>query len=70
MNRKYSLDELPQLWNVFRGEMSLVGPRPLAVGEVVHDDHGNPIVWDRLPEFRLRMSVRPGLTSLATLKLR
>ena len=67
--RSFGIDELPQVLNIMKGEMSFVGPRPLAVGEVVHDDRGNPIVWDRLPEFRRRMSVRPGLTSLATLYL-
>ena len=67
--RSFGIDELPQVLNIIKGEMSFVGPRPLAVGEVVHDDHGSPIVWDRLPEFRHRMSVRPGLTSLATLYL-
>jgi lipopolysaccharide/colanic/teichoic acid biosynthesis glycosyltransferase len=67
--RSFGIDELPQVLNIIKGEMSFVGPRPLAVGEVVHDDDGNPTVWDRLPEFRHRMSVRPGLTSLATLYL-
>lgn len=67
--RSFGIDELPQVLNIVKGEMSFVGPRPLAVGEVVHDDDGNPTVWDRLPEFRRRMSVRPGLTSLATLYL-
>jgi lipopolysaccharide/colanic/teichoic acid biosynthesis glycosyltransferase len=67
--RSFGIDELPQVLNIIRGEMSFVCPRPLAVGEVVHDDDGNPTVWDRLPEFRRRMSVRPGLTSLATLYL-
>ena len=50
--RRFSLDELPQLWNVFRGEMSFVGPRPAVPEEV--DQYED---WQRR---RLRM--RPGLT--------
>ncbi len=52
--RRWSVDELPQLWNVFRGDMSLVGPRPPIPTEVVlyrtHD--------------RRRLSMRPGITCL------
>lgn len=53
--RKFSIDELPQLWNVLRAEMSLVGPRPLPVDEV---KRFNDLAHRR------RLSVRPGLTCL------
>ncbi|KGJ79348.1 polyprenyl glycosylphosphotransferase [Cryobacterium roopkundense] len=52
--RKYSLDELPQLWNVFIGEMSLVGPRPPLPSEVESYD----------PHVQRRLYIKPGLTGM------
>lgn len=64
--RKTSLDELPQLWNVLRGEMSLVGPRPI-VDSPTYDAiyvHGYP------EEFEVYKTVRPGLTGVWQVRCR
>ncbi|HZD56744.1 MAG TPA: sugar transferase [Anaerolineales bacterium] len=52
--RKFSLDELPQLWNVLKGEMSLVGPRPITPEQ--RELYG--------PRFDLYISMKPGITGL------
>ncbi len=62
--RATALDELPQLWNILRGDMSFVGPRALAVSEVEIGGDGRAIPQHELPGFAERHRVRPGLTGL------
>lgn len=56
--RRFRIDELPQLWNVIRGDMSLIGPRPEAV-------EFHAAYTDRYPKFAYRCLVRPGITGWA-----
>jgi lipopolysaccharide/colanic/teichoic acid biosynthesis glycosyltransferase len=56
--RKTSLDELPQIWNVLRGDMSLIGPRPHAVA---HDEMYSKVIEN----YELRQHVKPGITGWA-----
>jgi len=65
--RAAGLDELPQIINILLGDMSFVGPRALAVGEIIHDINGQRIAYEQTPGFLRRQVARPGLTSLATI---
>ena len=58
------MDELPQLWNIFVGDMSFVGPRPLRPGEIEARGDGRFVRLDEIPGYAARHSVRPGLTGL------
>jgi lipopolysaccharide/colanic/teichoic acid biosynthesis glycosyltransferase len=60
--RKTHIDELPQLWNILRGDMSLVGPRPERP-EIIDE------LENHLANYRGRLSVKPGLTGLAQIQL-
>jgi len=62
--RRTSVDELPQLFNVLKGEMSLVGPRPHAIGSLA----GEKLFWEVDPRYWQRHSLRPGLTGLAQIR--
>jgi lipopolysaccharide/colanic/teichoic acid biosynthesis glycosyltransferase len=65
--RATGLDELPQILNIFRGDMSFVGPRALSVEE--HTEDGMPLRYEEVPGFSTRLLVRPGLTGIATIYL-
>jgi lipopolysaccharide/colanic/teichoic acid biosynthesis glycosyltransferase len=62
--RATAMDELPQLWNIFAGDMSFVGPRPLRPGEVEVRGDGRLVQLDQIPGYHARHSIRPGLTGL------
>jgi lipopolysaccharide/colanic/teichoic acid biosynthesis glycosyltransferase len=62
--RSTAIDELPQLWNIFAGDMSFVGPRPLRPGEVEVRGDGRLVPLDQIPGYAARHCVRPGLTGL------
>lgn len=63
--RATAMDELPQLWNIFVGDMSFTGPRALRPGEIEVIGSGRVELLEDVPGFAVRASVRPGLTGVA-----
>jgi lipopolysaccharide/colanic/teichoic acid biosynthesis glycosyltransferase len=63
--RATAMDELPQLWNIFRGDMSFTGPRALRPGEIETLGGDRVELLEDVPGFTRRASVRPGLTGVA-----
>jgi lipopolysaccharide/colanic/teichoic acid biosynthesis glycosyltransferase/glycosyltransferase involved in cell wall biosynthesis len=63
--RATAMDELPQLWNIFRGDMSFTGPRALRPGEIEVLGGDRVELLEEVPGFARRASVRPGLTGVA-----
>jgi lipopolysaccharide/colanic/teichoic acid biosynthesis glycosyltransferase len=63
--RATALDELPQLWNIFKGDMSFVGPRALLAAEIEVNGNGKLMPLGMVPGYEARHRVRPGLTGVA-----
>lgn len=63
--RATAMDELPQLVNIFKGDMSFVGPRPLMPGEIEVRGTGDLVRLESIPGYAARHAVRPGLTGLS-----
>jgi len=59
--RKWRLDELPQFWNVLKGDMSLVGPRP-------ERQYFIDLIMEKAPHYKHLLKVRPGITSWGQVK--
>jgi lipopolysaccharide/colanic/teichoic acid biosynthesis glycosyltransferase len=62
--RATAMDELPQLWNIFCGDMSFVGPRPLRPGEIEVSGDGTFVRLEQVPGYDERHRIRPGLTGV------
>jgi lipopolysaccharide/colanic/teichoic acid biosynthesis glycosyltransferase len=62
--RATAMDELPQLWNILKGDMSFVGPRPLMPGEIEARGEYAAVPLESVPGYDARHAVRPGLTGL------
>lgn len=68
--RATAMDELPQLWNIFRGDMSFVGPRALRPEEIDVDTAGCAVPLHAVPGFAARTAIPPGLTGIAQIYAR
>jgi lipopolysaccharide/colanic/teichoic acid biosynthesis glycosyltransferase len=67
--RKTAMDELPQLWNIFRGDMSFVGPRALRPKEKEVHGTDDQVNIEDVPGYYARLQVRPGLTGISQVYL-